>query len=348
MKHSTNKIILVFAIILTIANARSFAQDQHFSQFRETPVLINPAQTALNKDIRVIMNYKDQWRSVTSPYKTFAFSTECAINHKKNKDNYITMGLQFLNDKAGDSQMKTTKALLSLNGILKITKTQKLALGIIGGIAQNSINYNGLKWGSQYDGTNYNSAITTTEPIGVNSFIYSDIGAGVVWNYGKEQKYINAKDGIRATVGFSAFHFGLPKYSYYKKTGETLNTKFIAHANMEINLTSKNLILIPELLYAQQGSLFEVNTGIMFKYLLQESSKYTDIKNASAYALGIHYRVRDAIIATALYEYSNYAIGISYDVNISKLRSVSNFKGGFEITLRFVTPSQFRKTKARF
>ena len=59
-----------------------FAQDIHFSQYRETPMLINPAQTALNKDVRIILNYKDQWRSFVSPYKTFAFSGEMKIKNK--------------------------------------------------------------------------------------------------------------------------------------------------------------------------------------------------------------------------------------------------------------------------
>jgi uncharacterized protein (DUF927 family) len=63
------------------------AQDVHFSQFqRNTGVLKSRKRTALDRDVRVILNYKDQWRSVASPYKTFEFSGEMAVAKKKNKN----------------------------------------------------------------------------------------------------------------------------------------------------------------------------------------------------------------------------------------------------------------------
>jgi hypothetical protein len=42
-----------------------------------------------------------------------------------------------------------------------------------------------------------------------------------------------------------------------------------------------------------------------------------------------------------MYEFSNYAVGISYDVNFSKLVTASSFKGGLEVSIRFVTPNPF-------
>ena len=325
----------------------SFAQDFHFSQFRETPMLINPAQTALNKDVRVILNYKDQWRSVSSPFKTFGVSGEFAINHKRGKDNYLGLGVQILSDKAGDAKMGTTMGLLSLSGIIKVSDAHKLSVGISGGVGQRSINTSAVKWGSQYDGANYNGALASGEVTAPTNFVFPDLGGGIAWSYGKGESTLSSNNGIKATVGVSAFHFGIPKYSYYASAIEKLDTKIIGHASVMIGIPNSNILIVPELIYVKQGPMQEINAGSMFKFITQEESKFTRFKKPAAFSIGAHYRVGDALIFTGMYEYSNYAIGISYDTNFSKLTSASKSRGGIEISLRFVTPNQFSTTRSR-
>jgi hypothetical protein len=40
-------------------------------------------------------------------------------------------------------------------------------------------------------------------------------------------------------------------------------------------------------------------------------------------------------------EFSSYAIGFSYDANLSTLRPASNGRGGFEVTLRILGGNSF-------
>lgn len=48
------------------------------------PLLLNPAQTAMSHEFMAIVNYKDQWRSVSSnPFKTFNVCTDLAFMKKK-------------------------------------------------------------------------------------------------------------------------------------------------------------------------------------------------------------------------------------------------------------------------
>ena len=60
-------------------------QDIHFSQFNETPVILNPALCGTAYDTRIVANYKNQWASVTSPYQTYGISVEKALKHLKLK-----------------------------------------------------------------------------------------------------------------------------------------------------------------------------------------------------------------------------------------------------------------------
>jgi len=53
----------------------AFTQDLHFSQFMNSPLLTNPANTGFipAADYRLGMNYRNQWSSImTVPYKTIS------------------------------------------------------------------------------------------------------------------------------------------------------------------------------------------------------------------------------------------------------------------------------------
>ncbi len=71
------KIILTSIILLPLLTK---AQDIHFSQFNETPVLLNPAMSCTAFDTRIIANYRNQWASVTSPFQTYGISIEKQLN----------------------------------------------------------------------------------------------------------------------------------------------------------------------------------------------------------------------------------------------------------------------------
>src|ERR1044071_5982321 len=80
----------------------SLAQDIHFSQMTETSLQLNPAEAALGHDILAVINYKDQWRSIStlSAYKTFNVSTDFALMKKQN-GNRLGFGVNVFSDKAG-------------------------------------------------------------------------------------------------------------------------------------------------------------------------------------------------------------------------------------------------------
>src|SRR6478609_1542728 len=91
------------------------AQDFTFSQFYEQPLLRNPALSGLFVgDLRVSMAYRDQWGSVTVPFRT----TSLSIEHKRvigKADDFLTLGLQMSMDGAGDIRLKRTQLMPAIN-----------------------------------------------------------------------------------------------------------------------------------------------------------------------------------------------------------------------------------------
>ena len=74
------KILLsLFAFLIVTHTATPLlAQDIHFSQFWMSPLIQNPANAGGEEDIRAILNYRDQWKSIGTPYKTFNASFDMA------------------------------------------------------------------------------------------------------------------------------------------------------------------------------------------------------------------------------------------------------------------------------
>jgi type IX secretion system PorP/SprF family membrane protein len=325
------------AFFMTLA---VYGQDPHFSQYEATPLIVNPANAGLKHDLRAVVNYRNQWGAVATPYKTTAFSFDMRTDKGGTNNSYFGIGGQFLYDKSGDANMSMLQGNLNVSGIVKLDANNKLSLGLMGGFGQRGTDYDNFRWESQYANGSYNSQLSSNETFATPTFSYFDAGAGIAWAYGKDQAYITANDGVKATVGFSALHFGLPAASF-NGFDATLNTKFIGHASMEVGKTNTNLTFIPSLYYVQQGKQREVLFGSTFRYLLQEGSHFTGFNKSSSIGLGVHYRLKDALVTSLQIDYANYTVGISYDFNVSQLSTASNMRGGLELFLRFVTPNPF-------
>lgn len=327
------KIILAF---ITFTSLITKAQDIHFSQFNETPVLLNPAMSCTAFDTRIIANYKNQWASVTSPFQTYGISIERALKHLKLKKAYTGMSLCIYNDKAGDAGLGSLLVNLGFNAVIKTGKYEKLSAGIGAGVNYRTINPSKLQWENQYNGSTYDATIGSGEAIPKSSFVQADFVGGLAYHYAKSERYISAQDGTKFDIGISAFHYNMPSYSF-ANSGDKQFAKFTVHSNFDIGIKNAGIAIVPSILYTRQGPSQETNVGCLFKYIIQDQSVYTGIKKPCAIAIGAFYRVGDAIIPNLLFQYDKYAFCVSYDINTSQLTGVSKAKGGLEFSLRFNT-----------
>ena len=157
---------LCFTLVMLISCMHfSYAQDPHFSQFFEAPLLRNPSLAGLFAgDIRVQGVYRNQWGSVTTPYQTGSFNFEYKQPVGKGND-FLTTGLQLLYDKAGTTNFTTTNIYPAINfhKSLSDVKNQYLSVGFMGGYVQRRIDRSKMTTNSQYDGNGYNPALADGE-----------------------------------------------------------------------------------------------------------------------------------------------------------------------------------------
>ncbi len=330
-----NKIFFIITSF-SLLSLISSGQDIHFSQLSQMPLLLNPAQTAMSHEFMAIVNYKDQWRSVSSnPFKTFNFCTDLAFMKKKN-GNHLGVGLNVFSDKAGDGAMGTTTGQLHLSGVLAVDNRNLISAGIYGGFGQRSLTYDKLNWDNQYISGYLDATAPSLEPLTFSNRTYADLGAGVAWFFGKGHATISSNDAMNLTVGFATQHLNTPVYTFYGNSDLKLPMKFVAHGNAEIGIKNYSLVLEPGYVVMIQGPHHEINAGMLVKYWMQNASHYTGRKQPAAIVLGGYYRVGDAVNVVTGYEISSFRIGLSYDVNLSGLTVASRSRGGFEISLRYM------------
>lgn len=329
----------------------SFSQDIHFSQFNNIPLVINPALTgAFNGDQRIAINYKDQWKNVGSPYRTYAFSADMGFMKKRWKKNYLGAGLLMYKDVAGTASLGTTQASLSISSFISLGDKNKISAGLQGGFVQRTLKDVGQSWDSQYDPSKaegWNSDLAANEPVtSFSNLGFGDFTGGVQWSFSTSDATLSSNDRKSINAGISFHHVNRPAQKFYETASiDKLYSRITAHAGALIGIKNYHISVNPLFLFSKQGAAREVNLGTMIRYTIKEESKYTKIFKETAVSLGGYLRAGDAFIPALLLEYANYAAGISYDVNTSNLRDATKGNGGFEISLKYTNPNPFKGIK---
>lgn len=334
------RFLIVLPVVILSCNLFVQAQDIHFSQYYEAPMSVNAALTGyFNGDHRFIMNYRDQWRSVGFPYKTFAFSYDMGVKKVSSETGYLALGAIVCNDKAGDLNLSTSQAILNIAYHLKVSDNQTFGAAISGGFGQKSMNMSNARWDDQYNPLTgqFDPNKLSGETNSFNSFVYPDLGFGLLYSIRNDDSYMSSNDGIRGNIGFGVHHINSPKLEFFTGSDTTrLSPRLAAHGNVLIGISNTNFAVHPGFLFLRQGKMQEILIGSNFRYTIRERSKYTGFISDAFFNLGGFVRTKDAFVVNAQIELDDFAFGLSYDFNVSQLRAASSIRGGLEFSLRYI------------
>jgi len=304
------------------------AQDIHFSQFFEAPLLRNPSLAGIfTGDYRIQAVFHDQWNSFTNAYRTGSLNGEYKMPIGKGND-YLTVGLQMLFDKAGSAALTTTELLPALNYHKSLSDDHPmyLSLGFMGGIVQKTIDRSRITTNSQYNGTAYDPALPDGETIFTPTTRYLDGSLGLSFNttFGED----NANTLF---FGAALHHVNRPKNSFYKNPSIELDPKYVFSGGMKLAINEFSYFNIQADI-SHQGPSHEVIGGALFSYKLGDDPENSD----NTVSVGSFLRWKDALIPVIKLETHSLAIALSYDVNVSELKTVSQGRGGFELSISYI------------
>jgi type IX secretion system PorP/SprF family membrane protein len=308
-------------ILMTFAQ-NALAQDIHFSQFFEAPLLRNPSLAGIfTGDVRVQAVYRDQWNSVTNAYKTGSLNAEYKLPIGKS-DDFITAGLQILYDKAGTVAWTSAHILPALNYHKSLSNTvnRYLSVGFMAGIVQRSIDRSKITTNSLYDG------LGDGENFPANQYSYFDGAVGMSFN-----TQLNENEENNLFVGLAYHHFNRPKNSFYGNGAIELEPKIVASAGLRFAVTPASYLTIQSD-HSRQGDYQETLAGALY------GVKLGGDLDKPLYTVhgGAFLRLNDALIPVLKLDYHPFAVSFSYDVNISKLKTSSYGRGGFELGISYV------------
>jgi len=321
------KNLLCISIVLLMCNLAANAQDPHFSQFSEAPLLRNPALAGIFEgDIRLQGVYRSQWGSVTVPYQTGSFNGEFKQPVGGGND-YLTLGFEVLYDRAGTTNFTTTNILPAINYHKSLSgdKNKYLSLGFMGGYVQRNLDRTKITTNNQFDGNGYNPALADGEALTQFNYHYWDGSVGLSFN-----SSIAGSSTDNYYIGIAYHHFNRPRNSFYVNPPVELNPKLVLSAGFKFGLDEPSYISL-EGDFSNQGSYSEAIAGAMYSYKIGEDLD----KPSYVIHFGGYLRWKDAFIPVVKVDYDPFSLGFSYDANISELKTVSQSQGGFELSVTY-------------
>jgi type IX secretion system PorP/SprF family membrane protein len=317
---SATACFLCFATLSLPKDALS--QDLHFSQFMNSPLLTNPANTGFipDGDYRLGINYRNQWSSIMSvPYKTMSAFGDMQL--MQNDYGWLGVGGLILRDVAGSGNLTSTKVYGSVAYHQMLNLGSLLSLGFNVGWANKNINVTNLKFPDQFDGHFFDGHLPTSAVLDYTNINYLDIQAGMNYAYfPSENFYLNA--------GFSTFHINRPRESFFNSQPGIDNRIPLRHSafiNGSFKLNDQ-WIINPNTYFSLQAKSYEWVLGANAHYNLSGDGENVLIG-------GLYYRSNDAIIPMIGLGYKDYTFTFTYDATISTLRNYNNTRGAFEFSL---------------
>jgi type IX secretion system PorP/SprF family membrane protein len=309
-----------------------YGQDIHFSQFNETPLLINPAMTGSSKgNFRMGVNYREQWTYFTNAYKTVsAFTDAKFFQGSRQSENYLGLGLFLFNDVSGDGEMGNTQVGFSAAYCKELIDKHIFSMGFMGSYGNRGIDVSALRWDSQYNNYQFDNDVASGESFYTFYQNYSDLSAGIRYKY-RHNRYLRFK------VGSSLNHINAIQYSYSNIESEILKRKLIVHGDLTYLAKSTAIELKPSFLYIRQGLQQDLVFGLNVKYQIKETNQNSKFLE-NYVCFGVFNRLRDSYILMIALSHKNTRIGINYDINSSPLSKASNHRGAVEISLIYHAP----------
>lgn len=315
-------------ILLLLRGGISYAQDIHFSQFFEAPLLRNPSLAGIfNGDIRVQGVYRDQWNSFTNAYRSGSFNMEYKQPIGR-QDDFITMGLQTVYDKAGSVALTTTQILPALNyhKSLNSDRNMYLSLGFMGGLVQKRLDRSRVTTNNQYDGNGYNPSLPDGEYFTDFKQNYWDGSVGMSFN-----SNLSSNEDNTFFIGAAYHHFNRPLNSFYKDPAIGLEPKWVFSSGVKLAINEYSFFNLQGD-YSQQAGSQEVAAGALYGHKLGD---FPDDPQYIIYA-GAFLRWRDALIPVVKIDFRPMSVAISYDVNVSQLKTASMGRGGVELSVSYM------------
>jgi type IX secretion system PorP/SprF family membrane protein len=197
-----------------------------------------------------------------------------------------------------------------------------LSLGFMGGMVRKTFDISKMTTSEQWQG-GFDPTLPSGENFGAPNISTWDASVGMSFNtsFGNEQK-----NTMFAGVAFH--HLNRPKNSFYRNETIELNPKYVFSAGFKFKVNDFSEVTL-QADHSVQGSSINTIAGGFYSYNLGD---FADAPGLVIHG-GTFLRWQDDLIPVLKVDKQPISVAISYDINVSTLKTASMGRGGFELSV---------------
>ena len=317
------KQIIIVTVLLAISKM-AMSQDPFFSQFRVSPMTLNPALMGsnMNKSTRISMISRNQWLGGSSqPYITSTIGYEQKLGEKQLGEDQLVLGLMMLNEKSNGGILSNSffSAGLNYQNSLDAEGRNKLSGALSVTYSNRMLDLNNATFQSQFGSFGFMNSAAAYDPIGAVNNRYYDMNLGVAYEHVGEK--------VDFEIGGSLFHATKPKEGGALQGGQyVIDSRAVLLSSLKYRPSEK-----AEWLF---GGNVQMQSS---KQLLTLGTNYSIyINNPSdrnILTLGIWNRFNESLYPYLGFETNGWKFGLNYDIISSKIKSSLNSFQSIEASL---------------
>lgn len=318
---------IIFIALIFESNQIS-AQDAHYSQATNFPLLLNPAFSgSFDGNTRAIVAIRNQNIAVPNTafsgvYNTIGASVETKLFQDLTDQNTWSIGIMALSDYAGSGTLATNQVLFHSAYSLAMDRYGKsfLTFGAQAGFTNRRLFSKDLLFGTQIREYEFDPRLPNLEP-----FINDGSETAFLLNIGTlYQQQIG--DNAVGQFGFSLYNVNNPSHYFYSGSDANIYARMNLTGGVLFQLDDFSKIY-PSVIYMKQGSFHSTNIGLSYTRELSDEMSIIG---------GIRSRLGDAFIAIFGLRYNKLLASVSYDVTTSSLTKANKSVGAIELNLGYI------------
>jgi len=308
-------------LLIVVSVKQANAQDPIYSQFYSSPLSLNPALAGSNlkQNNSVAVNYRNLLsQNGVSMFKTTAVSYERKlIKAKSTSKDYFSVGGLFLSEKMGNGLLTQSFGNITTSyfNALNEDGTTGISAGLSLTYGNRMLDQYKARTQDMFGSYGFTNIGSTLDPSLANINVkYTYVNAGVGYDLA-----ISDKDQLH--LGGAIYRVSKPKET---KVGNTnLDPRYVIESRYTKQINEKESL---ELVAAAQWLSGRNFTTVGAKYGKELSDKEHLVE------IGVLNRINDAVIPYLGFGLKNVKVGLSYDIVISKTRTIYNAQSTAELS----------------
>lgn len=326
-KHGINLNYVLYLVIVFcgMLPCVADAQDLHFSQFFNSPLTTNPANTGFlpENDYRIGANYRQQWASIPAQFKTMSIFGDAQVFRDRFESGWVGLGGVILRDVAGSGNLTSTKVYGSAAYHQMLGSTGLLSLGFNLGWANKRVDVTKFTFDNQWNGKFFDAGAPSGENFAATQINYLDVQVGLNYAY-------FPTDNIYLHAGASVHHVNAPKETFFNATpgyNGAIARRYIAFADAVFKVNDR-VIVSPGAYFTTQAKARELTLGLHANYNLSGDGEKQVIG-------GLYYRGNDAVVPMIGFQWKSVRLMFAYDATTSSLKNYNHMRGSSEFALLY-------------